>query len=103
MKAGIPDGAHYYGVDANIVHTTMEVNMRTRSSNVTLGLVVVMALSSGCAADQLQRFRDTIDVALDTTQKTLDTVERGAKIVQCMKDNTCPAQEEYTPAADSVR
>lgn len=93
-RQGIPDGAHHIGVDANIVHITMEVNMRTRSSNVPLGLIVVMALSSGCAADQLQRFRDTIEVALDTTHRTLDIMERGAKTVQCMKDNTCPAQEE---------
>jgi prefoldin subunit 5 len=69
--------------------------MKMRSLHtVTLGLTVVMALSLGCAADQLQRFQDTMEVALETTQKALDTVERGAKKVQCIKDNTCPAQQQ---------
>ncbi len=69
--------------------------MKTQNShNMVLGLIATMTLLSGCSADQLQRIRDTMDVALDTTRKAMDTVEQGAKMVQCMKDNLCPTKEQ---------
>jgi uncharacterized lipoprotein YajG len=69
--------------------------MKTQHSHkMILGLIAAMTLLSGCSADQLQRIRDTMDVALDTTRKAMDTVEQGAKMVQCVKDNVCPTKEE---------
>lgn len=68
--------------------------MRARISHkLVIGLMAALTLSAGCAADQLQRFRETMDVAMDTTRKAMNTVEEGAKMVQCLKDKTCPTKE----------
>ena len=72
-------------------HTPKEGNMRAHISHTLVtGLMVTLTLSAGCAADQLQRFRDTMEVAMDTTRKAMNTVEEVAKTVQCVKDKTCP-------------
>jgi hypothetical protein len=55
-----------------------------------------MTLSAGCTTDQLQRIRETIDVAdkaVDTTRKAVDTVEEGAKVIACLKDKKMCLQE----------
>ena len=71
--------------------------MRSRSPHKVilglLGLIAVMTLSSGCAPERLQRFRETTDVALDTTKKAMETAEQGAKTAKCIKDRAaCPAK-----------
>jgi hypothetical protein len=71
--------------------------MRSRSPHKVilglLGLIAVMTLSSGCAPEQLQRFRETTDVALDTTKKAMETAEQGARTAECIKDRAaCPAK-----------
>lgn len=70
--------------------------MKSRSPHkVILGLIAVTALSSGCASEQLQRFRETMDVAFDTAKKAMDTTEQGAKTVECVKDTAmCPANDK---------
>jgi hypothetical protein len=64
--------------------TTRRTTMKTRTSHRLLAglLIGAMTLSAGCTADQLQRVRETIDVAdsaVDTTRKAMNTVEDGAK------------------------
>jgi hypothetical protein len=44
-----------------------------------LGLLAVMTLSSSCASEELQRFRERMDVAFDTAKKTMETAEQGTK------------------------
>jgi esterase/lipase superfamily enzyme len=53
--------------------------------------MAALTLSSGCKSDELERFRETMEVAMDTTRKSISTVEEAAKVVQCVKDKTCPA------------
>jgi hypothetical protein len=55
--------------------------------------MVALTLSTGCAADQLQRFRETMDVAMEPTRKAMDTVDEVAKTVQCVKDKTCQTED----------
>jgi uncharacterized protein involved in high-affinity Fe2+ transport len=77
-------------LDAGI-HTHKEANMRGHISHTLVtGLLVALSLSAGCAAEQLERFRDTMKVAMDTTREAINTVEEVAKTVQCVKDKTCP-------------
>jgi hypothetical protein len=70
--------------------------MRSRSPHkVILGLIAVMTLSSGCATEELQRFRETMDVAFDTAKKAMDASEQGAKTANCIKDSAmCPAKHK---------
>ena len=72
--------------------------MRTGTSHrLLIGLLIgAMTLSAGCTTDQLQRIRETIDVAdkaVDTTRKAVDTVEEGAKVIACLKDKKMCLQE----------
>ena len=70
--------------------------MRSRSPHkviLGLSLIAVMTLSSSCATEELQRFRETMDVAFDTAKKGMETAEQGAKTAECIKDRAkCPAQ-----------
>ena len=72
--------------------------MRTRTSHrLLIGLLIgAMTMSAGCSAEQLQRVRETIDVAdkaVDTTRKAVDTVEEGAKVVACLREKKmCPKE-----------
>jgi uncharacterized lipoprotein YajG len=76
--------------------------MKTQHSHkMILGLIAAMTLLSGCSADQLQRIRDTMDVALDTTRKAMDTVEQGAKMVQCVR-TTCVQLKKNERPVDSL-
>ena len=76
------------------IHTHKEANMRAHLSHTLVScLMVALTLSTGCAADQLQRFRETMDVAMETTRKAMDTVEEVAKTVQCVKDKTCQTED----------
>lgn len=94
--------------------------MNTRTSHkLVVGLMTAMILSAGCTAEQLQRVRDTIDVAdkaietagkaVDTTRKAIDTVEEGAKVAACMKENACLRQStarqssEHDPIMDILK
>lgn len=66
--------------------------MKTRTSHkLVIGLMAAMTLSAGCTADQLQSVRETIAVAdtrVETTRKSIDTVEKETKMAACMKENT---------------
>jgi hypothetical protein len=66
--------------------------MRLRNPHkMILGLIAVMTLSSSCATEELQRFRETVDVAFDTAKKAMDASEQGARTVECIKDSgVCP-------------
>ena len=70
--------------------------MRSRSPHkMILGFIAVMILSSSCATEQLQRFRETMDVAFDTAKKAMDSTEQGAKTAECIKDSAvCPAKHK---------
>ena len=74
---------------------TMEENMRTRNPLI-LGLMAAIALSSGCAPEQLQAFRETMNVALETTRKAVDTARQAAEMAECMKDNSCQRRMSYS-------
>jgi hypothetical protein len=64
--------------------------MRTLNRlSITLSLIAAMVLTSGCAQDQLQRFKETMNVALETTRKAVDTARQAAEMAECMKENSC--------------
>jgi hypothetical protein len=69
----------------------MEDTMKPGNSpKLTLmSLIAVMTLSSGCASDDLQRFRETMVVSLETAQKTMNSMRQGAELAECMKKNSC--------------
>jgi hypothetical protein len=68
--------------------------MRMRSSHkLVLGFLAAITLTAGCTAEQRQRVRDTMDVAdraIKTTQQAMETAEKGAKLVACLRDKPCP-------------
>ena len=70
--------------------------MRSRSPHkVILGLIAVMTLSSSCATEELQRFRETVDVTFDTAKKAMGTAEQGAKTAECIKHSAvCSAKDK---------
>jgi hypothetical protein len=72
----------------------MEETMKpVNSLKLTLmSLIAAMALSSGCASDDLQRFRETMTVSLETAQKTMNSMRQGAELAECMKESSCQRQ-----------
>ena len=67
--------------------------MRSRSPHkviLGLSLIAVMTLSSSCATEELERYRETmkaVNETLDTANKGMETAERGAKTVKCIRDS----------------
>jgi hypothetical protein len=51
--------------------------------------MAAMVLTSGCAQEQLQRFKETMNVVVETTRKAVDTARQAAEMAECMKENSC--------------
>ena len=70
--------------------------MKSRSPHmVILGIIAVMTLSSSCATEEFQRFREKVDGAFDTANKGMETVQQGAKTAECIKHSAvCPAKDK---------